>query len=417
MIAFLAACDPYGPWPEAEEAFPWVYTPEEGLPDYAHVRVETETWTPLVDLEETALYVQKATYHRPSAPIETLVHFGEMRGRTPPPVPGDTKISFVGDVMMFDGNWSAFAAPVADRFEALSAGNLETPVAPGFPDVRDRADLALAGGVYAFNSPVELLDALPLDLVQLNNNHTWDLGVDAALETAAEVAARGYAGLGLDGNLAWSEGGGLVVAFLSYTWGTNVQVETDHDLAVVPFGHPDVDLGRVDADVAAARAAGATHVVLLVHWGYEYEYYPDPHFLQLGRRLVELGADLVVGSGPHCVQPAELCDVNRPASVPGIGRCSVRTPDGRARTAAVVYSLGDFGTELETLPLQVGLIATVSLRTGAGVTGLGWDPVATVAAPGGGKEVVPLRTLLDDPAYAEESARLDALLGTTWRID
>jgi hypothetical protein len=38
-----------------------------------------------------------------------------------------------------------------------------------------------------------------------------------------------------------------------------------------------------------------------------------------------------------------------------------------------------------------------------------------VPADAGGERLVPLDDLLDDPVYAEESARLDRLLGATWR--
>lgn len=413
MIVLLAACDPYAPWPDPEDVFPWRYTPEDDLPEYAFVRVETETWTPLVDLEETALYVQKSVEHKPDAPLEELVHFAELRPSIPPLVRGDARVSFVGDVMMFDGGWSTFADPVRDRFAELAVGNLETPVAASFPDVRDRDGLAEAGGLYAFNSPEELLDGLPLQLVQVNNNHSLDLGDPALEETVDALLARDLVPIGMDGNLALADAGGVVLAFLSYTWGTNAHPDSVHDLHVVPFGHPDVDLQPIGPDIEAARAAGASHVVLLVHWGYEYEYYPDPHFLQLGRGLVELGADLVVGSGPHAVEPAEICEVNRPIAVPGVGRCSVRTPDGRPRTAAILYSLGDFGTALATVPLQVGLLATASFGP-AGVSGLAWDPVATIDAEGG-KSVVPLADLVEDEAYAAEMARLDQLLGTAWK--
>ena len=63
VLLLLAGCDPYAVWPAPHEVFPWVFTPETDLPAYADVRVETETWVPLKDLEETALYIQKATYH------------------------------------------------------------------------------------------------------------------------------------------------------------------------------------------------------------------------------------------------------------------------------------------------------------------------------------------------------------------
>lgn len=436
LAAVAAGCDPYAAWPDPTDVFPWGVPPEQGLPDYALVRVETETWTPLVDLTETALYVQKATLHKPSAPRDEVLHFGLMRPSMPALAPSDTRLSFVGDVMRFHGNWTGFADGVAELVDGdVRVGNLETPTSASFPT--DADDLAAQFGIYAFNSPPALIDGLPLDLVQVNNNHTLDLGDPGIDDTVAAVTATGRVPIGVDTNLAYAEVDGATIAFLSYTWGLNASFPTVHDLHVVPFGHlggadgdGDIDLSPIATDVAGARDDGADLVVLLLHWGYEYEYYPDPHFLRLGRALVGLGADLVVGSGPHAVEPAELCDVNRPLAVPEIGRCSIRTDDGRPRTAAILYSLGDFGTELATVPLQVGVIGTVSLAAGFGVTGLGWQAVASVPEAGGGQSLVPLDDLAaaeaaaeagattastDAGPYTAESARLNQLLGASWR--
>lgn len=414
-LCALASCDPYASWPDPQATFPYVYTEEEGLPDYAHVRVETETWVPIEDLEETLLYAMKSVEHRPGAPIEALLHFGEMRPTMPPLVEGDTILSFVGDVMRFDGGWATFADPVRDRLPGVRIGNLETPVSDLHPT--DRGDLARDYGVYAFNSPAELVDALPLDIVQLNNNHSLDVGDLGLVRTWKAVYGTGRAPIGADDNRVDLRIDGLNVSILSYTWGLNVRAPSAYDLHVIPFGHLDepVDLEPIERQIEEARDDGATHVVLLVHWGYEYEYYPDPHFMQLGRQLVALGADVVAGSGPHCVQPAEICDVNRPLSVPDVGRCSVRSADGRPRTAAVLYSLGDFGTDFTSIPLATGIIASVSLRASVGVTGLRYDPVSTVAAEGSGIEIVPLDALTGAPEHQEESDRLDVLLGSAWR--
>ncbi|MEQ1504662.1 MAG: CapA family protein, partial [Myxococcota bacterium] len=325
-VAVSAGCDPFAAWPEPHEVFPWVYAPETDLADYETVRVETETWTPLVDLPETALYVQKSLYHKPSAPYDERVHFGMSRPAIPPLAAGDVTLSFVGDVMRFDGGWSTFADGVADRLDgAIRAGNLETPISASAPTDPDA--LADQFGLYAFNAPASLLDGLPLDLVQVNNNHALDVGDLGLEETVAAVSATGRVPIGMDANAAVATVGDLTIGYLSYTWGLNVQEPSAHDLHVVPFGHRDapIDLGPVATQVAALRADGVGFVVVMVHWGYEFEYYPDPQFLQHGRELVGLGADLVVGSGPHAVEPAEVCEVNRPAAVPRIGRCAVRT--------------------------------------------------------------------------------------------
>ncbi len=409
-LLLLAACDtdPYRDWPDPDTVFPWVYTPEEELEPYEEVRWETETWDPSTDTEMAGYYLQKALLHRPGAPEESLAHFEVMRD-TLPGVSAGVSLSFVGDVMWVGDNWSAFALPAAGLLDGeLRVGNLETPTSPG--DATEPAEL----GLYRFNAPPEMLDALPLDVLQLNNNHSLDVD-DVGLEaTAEEVEDHGYVGIGVDRH-AIVEVGKRRIALLSYTWGLNRRdIGSAHDLFVVPFGHlhEEIDLGGIGDDIAAARADGADTVVVLPHWGFEYEYYPDPHFLQLARRIVERGADVIVGSGPHVAQPAELCHVNDPAVVPGVGTCSLRTTDGVPRTAAILYSLGNFGTTMPTLPAQAGIVATVTVDPD--VTGLGWAAAVTLDGESG-PEVWPLADVLGDSARADEAERLDAHLGTGWK--
>lgn len=409
MLALgLLACDPYRAWPDDETVFPWVYTPEEGLPAYADARFETETWSLEDDPSMAGYYLLKAASHRAGAPVESLAHFEAMRAALPPLAAGP-HLSFVGDVMWLGENWEDALVPAAGLLDGvLRVGNLETPVAPSFPT--DLQELPL----YAFNAPPAYLDALPFDALQLNNNHSLDVGDLGLTETVEQVLSAGYVATGVDTH-AVVDVDGEEFALLSYTWGLNRPEEpTTHELFVVPFGHLDeaIDLQPIADDLAAARAAGQRAIVL-VHWGYEYEYYADPHFLVLGRRLVALGADLVVGSGPHVVQPPELCFVNHPDVVPGIGTCSVRTLDDAPRTAAVLYSLGNFATMNPTVPVQVGVAASVSFDS-QGVTGLGWE--AAVSRDGGdGLRVYPLADHLDDPELAAESVRLDAHLGAGWK--
>lgn len=411
LLLLLAACDAdpagYAAWPDPLTVYPWVYTPEVDLEPYEEVRWETETWDPATDSDMVAGYLTKALLHRPGAPEESLAHFEAMR-ETLPRVSDGVSLSFVGDVMWVGENWSAFATPAAGLLDGdLRIGNLETPTSP------DHSTEPAELGLYRFNAPPEMLDGLPLDVVQLNNNHSLDVE-DSGLEaTVAEVEARGLVGVGVDSH-ATVEVGGLRVAMLSYTWGINRRdITSTHELFVVPFGHigEDIDLGGIGDDIAAARADGADSVVVLVHWGYEYEYYPDPHFLQLGREIVALGADVIVGEGPHVAQPAELCHVNDPEAVPGVGTCSVRTEDGEARTAAILYSLGNFGTTMPTLPCQAGIVATVTLDPD--VTGLGWAAAVTLEGEDG-LEIRPLADELDDSDRAAEMERLEAHLGTGW---
>lgn len=413
MIAWLLlACDPYARWPEPTAVFPYGVSPDPDRPDYVDARVETETWTPLVDPERTAQYIEKSLKHYPGAPADVRLHFAEHRARLLPLVAAPVQLDFAGDILPVAGRpleMSSLALSVAPLFDGdVAIANLETPTAPDFE----------APGLYAFNTDPALHDSLPFDVLQLNNNHSLDAGLGGLLQTAAEVRRRGMTPVGAGEHVLLGVGT-TQVALLSYTWGLNVAPDPDApfvpELFVVPFGHlGPVDLTRVRQDIRAARERGADLVVVMPHWGYEYEYYPDPHFLILGRELVAAGADLVVGTGPHVAQPAEICAVDQPRQPPGRGACSVRTDEDRPRTAAILYSLGNFSSTPLTVPTEVGVVASVGLDPELGVTGIGWQAIATVSTDDGPR-VVPLSALLDDPAYAAEAARLDAHLGARWR--
>ena len=408
MILLLLACtanpDDTGVEPLV---FPYTYTPQADLQDYEEVRFETETWDPLVDMDQTALYVEKSILHRPGAPVEELEHYDRMR-ESIPPLGSGTQVDFVGDVMWMGANWSHFLDPAAAMLDGdLRVGNVETPIDPDQPTDKDALPL------YAFNAPPEMLDGLPLDVVQLTNNHTMDMGNDGVTATIGQVDARGFARTGVDTHALVDTADGGRIAFLAFAWGMNNRVDApERNLHIVPFGHldEDIDLSSVETAIEDARTDGATSVVLLLHWGYEYEYYPDPHFLVLARQLIAMGADLIVGEGPHVVQPPEICSVDS-GEAPGVGTCVIDDGLGKPRTAAVLYSLGDFGTTLETLPCKTGIVASVTLDPD--VTGLGWQ-AETSTGGADGTEVVPT-ALSTDPDVIEENARLDALLGTGWK--
>lgn len=401
--------DPYAAWPDPATVFPWAYTPEVGLTAYEELRWETETWDPYEDTAAAGQYLLKASNHRPSAPDDVLAHHAAMTPEIPALTGGGVRLTFVGDVMWLGDSWDTFALPVNHLLDGdLRIGNLETPTDPN--QTQDIDEL----GLFTFNAPPEILDGLDLDVLQLNNNHSMDVGEAGLDATVVEVEARGFVPTGVDEH-AVVEVGGLTVALLSYTWGLNGKPDSEeHELFVVPFGHVQagaIDLAAVESDVAAARSV-ADVVVVLPHWGFEYEYYADPWFMQIGRELVRFGADVVVGHGPHVVQPAEVCAVNDPGMVPGVGTCSVRD-DGAPRTALLLPSLGNFSTIQPTVEVQTGLVATVEVG-GGGVTGAGWRAVATITG-GDGHEVHPLRDLVGGSSeHAGELGRLRAHLGGHW---
>jgi capsule synthesis protein PGA_cap len=198
---------------------------------------------------------------------------------------------------------------------------------PMFADIRpivSRADLAVChlevplsrnGGDIsswpAFNAPPQLAVALRwagYDACSTASNHSMDQGpqgVAATLEVM-DAAGLGHPGMARNANQAEVptivEVRGLRVGLLSYTYGLNS--------GRLPTGRPWlvnlIDPRRILDDARAARRAGARFVVVLLHWGREYQSTPTPSQRELARRLLGAPAvDLILGHHAHVVQPIQ----------------------------------------------------------------------------------------------------------------
>jgi len=63
------------------------------------------------------------------------------------------------------------------------------------------------------------------------------------------------------------------------------------------------DMQRIRSDVDL--------IIISLHWGYEYVPYPSPDQIRIGRKLVDAGADIILGGHPHVTQSYEIYK-NRP---------------------------------------------------------------------------------------------------------
>jgi poly-gamma-glutamate capsule biosynthesis protein CapA/YwtB (metallophosphatase superfamily) len=163
----------------------------------------------------------------------------------------------------------------------------------------------------AFNAPPQLARALRwagYDACSTASNHSLDQGpqgVAATLEVM-DGAGLGHPGMARTTNEAdrttMLEVHGLRVALLSYTYGLNRgRLPPDR-----PWLVKTIDPRRILADARAARAAGARFVVVLLHWGQQYQSTPTPFQRQLARRLLAAPEiDLILGHHVHVVQPIE----------------------------------------------------------------------------------------------------------------
>ena len=163
----------------------------------------------------------------------------------------------------------------------------------------------------AFNAPPQLAAALRwvgYDACSTASNHSMDQGPQGVAATLDVMDAAGlrHAGMARSADEADEstilDVRGLRVGLLSYTYGLN----SGRLPANRPWLVKTIDPRRIVNDARAARRAGAKFVVVLLHWGQEYQSTPTPSQREVAKRLLRAPeVDLILGHHAHVVQPIE----------------------------------------------------------------------------------------------------------------
>jgi poly-gamma-glutamate synthesis protein (capsule biosynthesis protein) len=190
--------------------------------------------------------------------------------------------------------------PLLDAAD-LAICHLEVPVAPpgsalsGYPNFGIPADIA--AGIHAAG----------WDRCSTVSNHTNDRGTPgiAATLVALDAAQVGHSGSARTPDDATAipmvDVRGVRVAHLAYTWGFNGTAPAAAWMANV------IDPARILTDARSARAAGAQLIVVSLHWGDEYDTSGSDGQRALSEQLLASpDVDLIVGHGPHVIQPIEV---------------------------------------------------------------------------------------------------------------
>jgi poly-gamma-glutamate synthesis protein (capsule biosynthesis protein) len=230
----------------------------------------------------------------------------------------------------------------------LVTGNLETVFAG------ERRGFA---GYPSFNTPDALADALAelgVDVLTLANNHILDRGFAGAKRTAKVLDRAGILRTGIaekdetGGEVLTAESAGLRAAFVNYTYGSNKLPAPDG----VSLHLNMISDAAVTDGLSRARLSSPDIVVACFHWGNEYQTAPTKRQRALAALAAGNGADLVIGTHPHVLQPVEV-------SVSDAGENSeVR------RVAA--YSLGNFVSYQRTPPRERSIVLAVDVEKALG---------------------------------------------------
>ena len=205
---------------------------------------------------------------------------------------------------------------------------------------------------YAFRSKpenVNILHEMGVDIVGLANNHAYDHGPDALIDTFDILNEAKIPFVGAGKNIdeackpAYFKINGKTISF---TAATQIERVANPDTKEATADSPGV-LRTLDATryvkVIEEAAANSDFCVAFVHWGSENTDLVEDSQRALAKKYAEAGADLIVGAHPHCLQGLDYVD-----GVP------------------VIYSLGNFWFNSKTVDtgyLKVTLNTDCSIKS------------------------------------------------------
>lgn len=176
----------------------------------------------------------------------------------------------------------------------------------------DRGE-AQAGKAYTFRAKtanISLLEVFGADVANLANNHVYDFGAEALLDTIATLENAGITTMGAGANIdeaseiQYFVANGKKIALVSATqierYSHYTKEATETTPGVLKTKNPE----RYNAVIKEA-AENSDYVIANVHWGTEgkFNYASDQY--QLAQGFVEAGADVIIGGHPHRLQGVE----------------------------------------------------------------------------------------------------------------
>jgi poly-gamma-glutamate capsule biosynthesis protein CapA/YwtB (metallophosphatase superfamily) len=220
----------------------------------------------------------------------------------------------------------------------LAVGNLETVLSSAWPYMHEESYVQ---NMANCNAPSRYLDAVRyagFDSVMMANNHNCDAGKQGTQDTIEQVDRYKLARTGVfdqdgDSRYLLMDVDGIKVGYLSYLaeeTGFNGKDETwnDEDVnSILNYFEKD----KAEEDIKQLRKAGAEYVIVYMHWGVKNMSDVRPAQKEDAQELADIGADYIVGSHCHLIQPYT----------------EITAADGRK--VPCFYSLGDFQSSIDQI--------------------------------------------------------------------
>lgn len=251
-------------------------------------------------------------------------------------------IAFAGDIL-FDDRYAVMARV------AQNGGDITYGLDSALINEMRSADIMMVNNEFPYSdrgepledkqftfraspSAASYLNELGVDIVSLANNHAYDYGEAALLDTLTTLENEGIVYVGAGRNLKEAR---QPVCYII----NNIKIAIVSATQIERLDNPDTK-GATDSSAGVFRCWNGDNlletvlearedndfVIVYLHWGTENETAIDWAQEKLAAEITEAGADLIIGAHPHCLQPISI--------VKGV---------------PVVYSLGNFWFNSRTL--------------------------------------------------------------------
>ena len=288
--------------------------------------------------EEETEAAENLTVPPSESPEEPESETEEEMSEPAPEQPSPVTLLFAGDIL-FDPHYAVMASMLE---RSKGEPDISTAFDPEVLEIMRNADIFMVNNefpysdrgeplkdkLYTFRAPVKyarLLNDMGADIIALANNHMYDHGKEALLDTLSAIENEDLLYTGAGRNIeeasgpVYAEISGMKIGFIC---ATQIERMPDPDTKEATAGEPGV-FRCLDSALLCKRIGemkeNCDFTVCYLHWGTESTQTVDEHQKKLARKAVSAGADLIIGDHPHVLQGIDYID-----GVP------------------VIYSLGNF---------------------------------------------------------------------------
>ena len=318
-MLFLAACNPET---EVQKNDTKVQVTEESIKqteDLAEGNVTNSQQTSEMEQANSATELENSKSDQSEASAETETSESE---QIEDKHPYDFTICFAGDINL-DEAWST------TQFLNQQENGIRDCISEELLTHMQEADVMclnneftysqqgapLDGKMYTFRANperVSVLQEMGVDIVKLANNHVYDYGKQALLDTFETLENAGIPYIGAGRNLeeamkpVYIELDGKKIAFVAASRAEKYKM-TPQATASEPGILRCYD-NTLFLEVIAEARKNADFVLVYVHWGTEYSFELQEVQLTTGKEYLDAGADAVIGAHTHCLQGMEYYD-------------------------------------------------------------------------------------------------------------